>query len=444
MNSEILIILILLCLSVQVALSRQLPRMMGALLIAQMVYWTFSYVVRPVVLIALQPSPRFGDSLADQRISAGGYHENLPAILLPILWGLITYQIGIALIALASRRAAHTEAGRGLRLGRYALALFTAVYVCGVIARVTWMLGVTDSVIGVPLMLGAIGAGALVVYAPLSSGKAYALLSALVASEILWAIVVKSKTPIMALAVTLLLRFAWFGWTRRRKIVLFLVSAATVASFSTFHAMKFGEATVANNAAVAEAYPSIIRPLISIVTRFDLLSAMTDAVLAGPGQWLSGGEFMSRAIQSLVPQQLLGIDKITAGRSWAIEMSSQSQIGVGDSVSRAEGFIAEGYALSGLTGVCVGAVVFALLTWLVGVLLESKSALWRLAALIMVVTPILFERGLLGFFDSAGKGVQVILLVACIAVVVRSHPSRQRMLELPRGVYCSQHRIAHE
>ena len=53
------------------------------------------YVVRPVVLLVVEPPPRHGDFLADARLASAGYQSALLEVLRPIVVGLVTFTVCI-------------------------------------------------------------------------------------------------------------------------------------------------------------------------------------------------------------------------------------------------------------------------------------------------------------------------------------------------------------
>src|SRR4051812_8706789 len=81
---------------------------LGALLVAQAVYWTLGYVVRPLILLRFAPPPRIGDSIADSRLYDVGYPAALGAVLTPAAIGLTGYAVLMVGLARRSRRTMPT------------------------------------------------------------------------------------------------------------------------------------------------------------------------------------------------------------------------------------------------------------------------------------------------------------------------------------------------
>ena len=70
------------------------PVLVRVFLLAQVVYWGLSFVVRPVVLLVALPSPRFADSVADPRLAYTGYGYSIREVLHPIAISVWLYVLG--------------------------------------------------------------------------------------------------------------------------------------------------------------------------------------------------------------------------------------------------------------------------------------------------------------------------------------------------------------
>lgn len=73
-------------------------------LIAQAVYWALSYIARPLVLLAVQPRPRYADNIADPRLAAIGYDRGIAEVLQPVAFGLWVYAGAAVAYAIWARR----------------------------------------------------------------------------------------------------------------------------------------------------------------------------------------------------------------------------------------------------------------------------------------------------------------------------------------------------
>ena len=69
----------------------RLPGIAKVFLFTQVVYWSFSYLARPLVLLWVQPTPGFADPLADPRLADIGYHHGIAMVLQPVVIGLWVY-----------------------------------------------------------------------------------------------------------------------------------------------------------------------------------------------------------------------------------------------------------------------------------------------------------------------------------------------------------------
>src|SRR6476660_2136623 len=82
------------------------------LLVVQAAQWSVSYVVRPVVLLWVQPKPRYGDSIADPRLAAIGYDHGIAMVLRPVAFGLWAYALLVVAYAVWTRRRGATVSPR--------------------------------------------------------------------------------------------------------------------------------------------------------------------------------------------------------------------------------------------------------------------------------------------------------------------------------------------
>jgi hypothetical protein len=135
-------------------------------------------------------------------------------------------------------------------------------------------------------------------------------------------------------------------------------------------------------------------------------------------------EYFGQLFANLLPQQLLGYDKIGAGSYWSISVRSSSTGYVNPDVSLAEGPIAEGLMLSGIAGVLFSMLVLVCAVVSISHLLYYGKTLGFTVAAIFLSFPVLFERGSLGISEYLGKALQVWLLV----VVIRAFTSLDQKL----------------
>ncbi|MGW3281065.1 hypothetical protein [Nocardia rhamnosiphila] len=398
------------------------------LLIAQAVYWAMSYVARPVVLLTVRPDPHFGDNVADPRLAEIGYDVGIEAALRPVAFGLTVYALIVLVFALWTR--SRPRPGRAPLAGDPDLiATLWVLYVLGTFARLlsvaTGAAGQAGdvqsaspvlSLLTMPAILGAIG---LIVFArpPRQSGT-IAVLGVLMAGELWWTMATESKTPILGAALAVAVRFALTGWTRGKVLGIGAVSVTGIAGFDWLQSLKTSPYLRAEAAAVDGAYPESVRPFLSLLRRFDLLEAATDAYYVGPNTWLSPGEVVGHLARSMVPAQLLAEEKLHAGTAWASEVRGASVDMSQVSVSLAEGNISEGYVIGGLPGVVVGVAFTAvvLVGWARS--LYARHLVPVLFGVALIEVPVVFERGMLGSAETLGKYLQVVVLAWLVRLAV--------------------------
>ncbi len=395
---------------------------MRVLLIAQVVYWAFSYLVRPLILLMVNPAPAINDSVADPRLAYYGYAQALPGVLAPVAFGLFVYSITVGIIVAILRRKSDDLIPENVDL--QAPATFVIAYVLGWLVR---MLPMTEgnSLLSTLSYMAPIGAVGLIVYGRRQAGGSFMILGVL-SLELIWSVMSASKTPILAVVIAIAIRFGIIGWSRRRAISIAILGVAAAGGFSVFQSFKLGNGVKQDLAGADAAYPVWISPFMSIVRRFDLLSAMTDAVYLGPGNWMTPWEGVQTALKGLVPRQFLLDEKVSAGSLWALEVRPVSTGVINPDVSLADGFIAEGYALNGFLGIALGAFFIAFLLFLVRKLLLSGSMFSRSLGILLIAYPALYERGVFGGLEIFGKSLQAAAVVWLIHILLVAALSRSR------------------
>ena len=390
------------------------------ILIAQTVYWSLSYIARPLALLWVSPQPRFGDSIADPRLASMGYFDGIENALRPVAFGLWCYAVLVVAYALWQR-------GRPpKRLQMLAnpdfLRTSWAVYAIGLLGRAvvlaTGSVGVAgeiespNPILNFVAALAIVGSLGLILYYRSASDRSTALLIGLLALvELGWSIAAESKTPVLAVAVAIGVRFALTGWTRAKAALIICIAGLGIGGFSWLQSFKSSGEQEAIASLADSGYPAALRPFLGILRRFDLLEAATDAYYMNGRPWLSVTESAQHVLNSFIPAQLLNTEKFTAGVKWAQEVRGSSVDMRGISVALAEGNVNEGYVLGGYIGVAVG-VTFTfvlMLLWISAI--HSRYVIPAVMGLFVIEFPILFERGILGSAEVVGKYLQLAILV---------------------------------
>ncbi|AYF73747.1 hypothetical protein D7D52_07605 [Nocardia yunnanensis] len=439
--AQIAVFLVAAALATIVVAAMYLPGVARVFLIAQAAHWSLSYVARPVVLLWVRPVPSFGDNVPDPRLYEYGYDGGIAAVLQPVIFGLWVYTGLIVAYVLWVRLGPRVRTPRvapfaGDPVFQQTLFLLYGIGTLGRLAAyatgTTGKAGELESpnpLINLVTILATLGAVGLIVFYRNDSGRHTALVvGALTCGELVWTATVQSKTPIMGAALAIAVRFAMTGWTRRNVIGVLSIIAVALGGFGWLQSLKTDAAAKADAAQVDAQYPAVVQPFLSMLRRFDLLEAATDAWFAGPSSWLTPGEVLRHSYQSLIPTQLLGAEKFRSGAAWAEQVRGRSVDMSTVEVSLAEGNINEGYVLGGYLGVAVGvAITFVLLLiWIHS--LYSKYLAIAILGLSVIEVPVLFERGILGTVEMLGKYLQAVVLAWLAYLVVGE--LRRRMEQL--------------
>lgn len=408
-------------------------------IIAQVVYWSLSYVARPAILLWVEPIPKFADTIADPRLANIGYDHGITEVLRPVIYGLFVYTAAVVAYAAWAKRQGNTQQ---TPYNPNLLPTLWTAYGIGIVARLAaFVTGTTPSagqtesphaVIALFTQLASLGALGMIVFSrPANRRITITLLSGLVGIELIWTIVVQSKTPILGAALALAVRFALTGWTRARTIGILAVSFGALGAFGWLQSFKESADAKAQSDLVSSGYPPIVQPILSILRRFDLLEAATDAYYMDGRQWLPYGDVLRNMLNSFVPAQLLGAPKFQSGTAWAYQVRGSSVDMTTNSVSLAEGNINEGFVLGGYVGVTIGVLfTFALLVAWSRSILSSRIVFVALG-LSFTEVPALFERGMLGSVELLGKSLQVSLVVWLIYLMISEFRNRSKRATPP-------------
>ncbi|MFI9508166.1 hypothetical protein [Nocardia sp. NPDC052566] len=433
------IALIIAGLTAMVIAASMLPGVLRVLLIGQSVYWGMSYVARPLVLLSTRPAPHFGDNVADPRLASLGYDRAIAGALQPVVYGVGVYAALVVALAIWVRY-------RGAMVREVPMAghpAFCATlgicYVVGSLGRAASVAAGTTAkagevetsspILALVTLLASIGSLGLIALArPARGAHTVLLIAGLMAGELLWTVAIESKTPIMGAALAVAVRFALTGWNRAKAAGVAAISVIGIGAFGWLQSLKESPYLKSLSTEVNSSYPPAVQPFLSLLRRFDLLEAATDAYYAGPHSWLTPGQVVQHGLTSLLPAQVLGAPKMQAGTAWASEVRGASVDMNGLTVSLAEGNVNEGYVLGGYAGVTVGVVFTFVVLLLWAAALYSRRVVPVVLGLALSEIPVVFERGILGTFEVVGKYLQAVVLVWLIYQAVLEYQRRRRSL----------------
>jgi hypothetical protein len=348
-------------------------------------------------------------------------------VLRPVVFGLWAYAAMVVAYAFWSR---NRPSWPPVRTDPGLVSTLLAVYVIGNLARAAALLtgqagsaGQVESanpVLDLVSGLAAIGGLGLILFLRFPRARTTALvLGGLLVIELGWAISVQSKSPIIAAALAIAIRFALLGWTRWRVVVAVGLATVGLVGFGWLQSFKLTADAKASAAAIDAQYPTLVQPFLSLLRRFDLLQAATDAYYMGGRPWLSATQVLTSGWESLVPSVLVG-DKLHAGTAWASQVRGSSVDMTTVSVSLAEGGINEGNVLGGHVGmISVQLFIFSALL-LAARALHSRNVLIIALGLLVTTSPILDERGFLGSMEVIGKGLQLAVAVWAVDLALRA------------------------
>lgn len=382
---------------------------LGALLLVQAGYWILSFVIRPLVLLAVEPKSRFGDPIADSRLAASGYSIGLVDVLTPVLVGLFTYTVFMAF-------AANRAQGWKVRVALDPVPLYVLLGV-GWLFRVGQLASPDSSLLITFSFIGSVAAGGLILLT--EKRPSTKLILALAATEFAWSYLSAVKAPIFAVVLWIAIRQIVDNRKFPIKPVLGLIGLAAI-SFVAIQNAKIAIGRLDDDSLIERFYPPFLQPLLPVITRFDLLNAATDAGYAGKNVWMSPGEALTIVLQAFVPQQISGVDKgVNIGRLWGSEVSKLSNPAVTGETFLAQNPAAEGWVISGWTGVIVECLIVAVVVIGVAYFLHSQVRYLALLGLAMTSQPYIFERGVLGIAEGAGKSLQIALIATVVIAVFR-------------------------
>lgn len=420
---------------IQVMLATKIGKVLGLLVGAQSLFWFLSFFCMPLYLLIASPISKI--ELADRRISFPSYAEGLG----PVLWisalGLGVYN----LVLLAYYRwrkdrpfSSPSPSSMTKVLNQIRPVAF-CLYLLGWIGRIGAITG-NYSLDSAFSTFATVGSSLLIIsWKEKRPRPLTAFLVVLIGLEVLWAFSYTSKAALMIPLVALTMR--WIlkqeGARLRRRLVA--VAGIACAGFLLLQPVK-GISTAEQVTARASGDLAMIKgAAVSILERFDGLSAVTDAYVIPPGSWLAPQEFTERIFVGAVPKGPWQEGRASTGQSWTQEVRAYSNPGqpVSD-VSLAAGPSAEGFAFAGWLGVLAENLILALITIALGHCLQSARPGLILYSSNFIFSTTLYEQGIIGVASSSNKSLQV-LVVGFVLLIGFSSLSRT----LGKSRYPSRH-----
>lgn len=413
--------------------SARLPVVSRMVLLLAVAFWAFSYVVRPISIVLIQPDR--GNPLYDSRLAAIGYEDGLVPILQLVLLGhlalFVAYFFTAARLEERRRRASarfgtsgagNDEAGRHPSdpspMAKHAVSI---LYAAGWAGRAL-SLGGAGAVSGLLAPVGSVGAALLILNA--RGARAPRTILLILAAEASWSVLASSKTPINAALVAVVLRLAVVyakqpGARWRLPIAAAGVLMTAVVAFLAIQPLK-GIDTSASVASYSNSRGPLIGPMYALLQRADGVNTVQDAVAFPQPPWMSATEYVGHVAINAAPVGPL-IDKgVGNGLLWTREVRTYSNLTQYQDVSVAFGPVAEGFVQAGVLGVVFFSAALGALYAMMASLLTSRSLPWQVYAATYIFGNGFLERGLLSALDNTAKALQAAAFALAILALVRT------------------------
>jgi hypothetical protein len=388
------------------------------------VYMLLAFGLRPLYLIIAQPQAAYNEPLAN------------PMLLAPTYWAGVTTCAGLVLLGFAGTLAV-VYAGASLARGRKPRAVNEPRDVLPIL-WIIWLLAWLSRLLLLSHLV-TLGAGLGLVAGRMLSVGVVALgiailttdwrhnrnmrqfVIAAVLGEIAWSALDASKTPLLAAMLF------FYVDPRRPRLSVRLFSGITVGVIGAFTLIQQLKQTYSG--AAESLKPLWLRATDTILLRFDMLNAVALARHAGSGSYMSWSKAIQRMLVDWIPQQLVGVSRLSDGQNWAIVMQHTYS-----GVALATGPAAEGYAIGGMLGIVVFGALSGAALVLCAALLDRGSGLALGSVVVYVIASgALFEQGALGIIDTVSGGLQVCVVVVAVSMLIRSpaatgglHSKRER------------------
>ncbi|MDU0326865.1 hypothetical protein RWH43_08875 [Microbacterium sp. KSW2-21] len=393
----------------QVLIARRSGGALGLLLIAQAVFWTLGFVVRPAFMVIAQPTER--DLLADPRLALSGYASSTTEVIGVALAGFVAYLASLAvLIRVLPDHKNHPSFDSPTRQDSRALILLSGIvlWATGWVGRAALLTGAG----GILQQLQPMAVtGSVLIILGLSRRKSHNLgVLVVMLCEVLWSFSFESKAALIIPALALLLR-----WTLQERTSLLQKYAPLIAigiacgffAIQSARGILTGEDVTAIQGAVGGGVA--VAYLVGLLQRFDGFSSVTDAVFLNGTAWQSSGEYLGRLVTNLIPK--FGAEQVaTNGQIWTREVRTYSVPNQFLDVPIAAGPTAEGFAMWGVSGVIFLNAVMALLIILLARLIQSGNVFGVILGVSMTFNTGFFEIGLQGWTGQLNKSIQALIV----------------------------------
>jgi hypothetical protein len=393
-------------------------------------FWSLAFLGRPLAVYLDQPSSPSLNPLADYRLAWFGYEEGLKQVLTIVAMGL-----GMSVIILALLRRTKVARAQPSVWQPYWSATLATALALGWVGRSMepfW------SPMGLLAILVTPSLALLVCFANWTRTPFRVVLILLAAAgEAGWSVLAESKTPIVALLLALLIWATRSLSVHSRRLAYICMTFLVLTVFVAIQPLKGAYFNDANRYSSHFTGP-VGDFAMTVLTRTDLISAVTDAVSTARPPSFAPGAYVARVGRGLTPDHLVSKGDDPSGLVWTRDLRAATNPKQFLGVSLADGPIAEGYVLGGIAGVLALSAIMMIATILLCAGISAKSLWIRCLCAMVVFGPTLYERGPLGLSEVVGKGLQYAVVVAVLipfakAIVSKSHFLTPRALQAFRN-----------
>lgn len=381
------------------------------------IYFFIGYVLRSLVLLLINPIPRFGDSVADRRLfEFTNYDHQLFSIHLIVITGLVGALIGnIAYNFKVKNKKDRISLQPNPTLH---VILLVAGIICVFLSE-----GIFRNPITIALSLIVIPSSLLLLrdFQGTVSKKISRNLSVIgFALALFLSVIQSSKAPFFGFVVGFLLimeKKISFSLTVKNFFgYLALVSSGTFI-FLWLQSIK-SSGFLGVSRTIGYDYFGEWHGLYLILQRFDLIKALTDAKFAENQTFLTPVSMLNFVFKGL--QWNWNSKEQTFGQLWAANISSISDPGnLRSGTALSTGFIPEGWLIGGYLGTFIVSILFIFVTcFLTSNILRNET--FFAFGITLICNNIFFERGLVGLAEGTALGSKVIAIFAVAGLVSRS------------------------
>lgn len=386
--------------------------------VGQIIFIFAGLVVRPIILLYFQPTPEYGDAFADARlIQNGSYNQALSEIGTHVLLGVLVYGIVIIFLQRISKNSLSRFPGENKDSGLVPIFAMLGVTLIAILIEYG---GIYQSRVITWISVGALPCAAVAIQAIAEINTSKLKKNALFVSVGLYSftvsILMASKSPIFFFGFMFL--YVFFekgknGSTVRISIRKFwyfgILIPLSLLIFNFVQNIKDGLALTFLNHYMGEKYFELVPGLYTVLKRFDLFRAVSDVWYVGQGSWYSFSGYLKIMVSAL--EWNFGTMAPNFGGQWSIHvLQHSSDASSSPVVSLSQSAIAEGWLLSGFTGIVFVTSLFVMITVGVGIL-TSSNLFARIVAFYIISSNSLFEGGVVSNLESISTGVRTALLL---------------------------------